>query len=88
MKQETYTTTMLYAEDGHMLTQAADVPITERAVAPCIALGRHDSPDNYREITTAEAAAYEAARTAELDRLAAARLAALEATSHPDIPES
>ena len=55
METKSYNTTILTPAEGHYLTQAGDVDISERVVATAIALGRHDSPDNYREITPAEA---------------------------------
>ena len=89
MKQESYTTTVLRAEEGHVLTEAADVDITARTLATVISLGRNDSPDDYREITAAEADALRAEQIAAFDRLAAERRARIEAASRmqytPDI---
>lgn len=89
MKQESYTTTVLRAEEGHVLTEAADVDITVRTLATVISLGRNDSPDDWREITDSEADAYREAQTAALDRLAAERRARIESASRmqytPDI---
>lgn len=63
MKSESYTQTILRAEEGMRLTEVAeDTPIEERTLATIIALGVNDSADRYREITQAEADAYEAER--------------------------
>lgn len=86
MKQESYTTTVLRAEEGHVLTEAVDVDITARTLATAISLGRGDSPDNYREITAAEADALRAEQIAAFDRLAAERRARIEAAANnPDM---
>lgn len=55
MKQESFTTIILRAEEGKYLTQAYDVDISERVIGPEIALGRNDSPKNWKEITKEEA---------------------------------
>lgn len=66
MRQTDYTTRVLEADDGHKLTQAADVPDAERVVAAKVYLAANDSPGAWREITDAEAAVIEA-RQAEAD---------------------
>lgn len=60
MKTEEFTTVILRAESGKFLTQTADVPINERAVAETVAVGRNDSPDNWKEIEADEAAEWKA----------------------------
>lgn len=58
MKTEEYTTTVLTPEEGHLLTQVADVDIRERIVATSVALGRNDSVAGWREITEEEGEEY------------------------------
>ncbi len=60
----------LKASGGMMLTQAGDVPITERVVTTLVLLGTGDSAANWREITNAEA-----------DRIKEAKRKAIESTS-------
>lgn len=56
MKQETFTTIIIEAEEGKYLTQASsDTPIAQRVCATKIALGRNDSPENWVEITAEQA---------------------------------
>lgn len=55
MKQQNYTTTILTADEGYVLTEVADVPIESRTLADTIAIGAADSPANYHEIPQAEA---------------------------------
>ena len=56
MKTESYTTIIIEAEPGFVLTQASsEVELRDRIVATRIALGKYDSPENYKEITQAEA---------------------------------
>ena len=85
METTQYTTTVLTAADGHKLTQAGEVDILARTITPKAFLAATDSPDNWREITDAEAdalraeieaarqAAEEAAR-AEVERMREAEL--------------
>lgn len=70
MRQTDYTTRVLEADDGHKLTQAADVPDAERVVAAKVYLAANDTPEAWREITNAEAADIEArqAEAAEAER--------------------
>ena len=56
MKQEEFTTTIIEPDEGKFLTQVADVAPEERIISDKIALGRNDSPANWREITSEEAA--------------------------------
>lgn len=67
MKQEEFTAIIIEAEEGHLLTQAADVEITERIVCRKVALGRYDSPENWKEITEEEAAGIRAEQKAARD---------------------
>lgn len=84
MKTEEFTTTVLTPEEGHLLTQVADVDIRERIVATSVALGRNDTAAGWREITEAEGEAYRQERAAaiEADQKAkeATMLAAMEET--------
>lgn len=50
MIQEEFKTVMLRAEEGKYLTQKDEVNILDRIISPVIALGKHDSIDNYIEI--------------------------------------
>lgn len=61
MNTANYTTTILTPDEGKFLTQVQDVDIEQRIVADRIALGTNDSPENWREITKAEADEYHAA---------------------------
>lgn len=54
METTSYTTTVLTAEPGHMLTQAADVDILERVFTDKAYLAANDSPGNWREISADE----------------------------------
>ena len=58
MKQKEFTTIILEAEEGKYLTQVANVPISERSVVTKVAIGKNDSPDNWREIGIIEAEEY------------------------------
>ena len=62
---------VLRPEEGHLLTQAAeDIPLLSRDLADAVYLGATDSPDNYREITLAEAEQIRALQQKALDELA------------------
>lgn len=68
MTSEQFATTILTAAEGHFLTQADnDTPIANRVVATTIALGRHDAPDNWREIDAAEAERYKQEQEAAME---------------------
>lgn len=62
MTSKQFTTTVLTPADGMYLTQKGDVEISQRIIARTVALDANDSPDNWREITQAEADAYRAAQ--------------------------
>lgn len=62
MKTEQFTTTVITASEGYCLTQAADLEMAERVIVKKVALGRHDSPDNWKEIPRAEGEAILAAK--------------------------
>ncbi len=66
MTQNEYITRVLVADEGHMLTQSADVTPMERHITDKVYLVVNDSPECWREITDAEAAAYEAEREAAI----------------------
>lgn len=55
MVQSEFTTIILKADEGMVLTQVGDTSLSERILASEIALGRYDSADNYKEITETEA---------------------------------
>ena len=55
MTQTDYTTRVLHADQGHFLTQRAEVAIADRAVTDTVYLAATDSPGNWREITAGEA---------------------------------
>jgi len=55
MKQSEYITRVLEASEGYTLTQSADVPLMERILVKKVYLAVNDSPDNWTEITDAEA---------------------------------
>lgn len=59
MKQEQFTTTILSAEKGKYLTQSHNVDISRRVIAQTVALGKNDSPANWREISATEKEMYE-----------------------------
>lgn len=61
MKSNEFTTIILEAEDNHYLTQTDEtIELRDRIVATRIALGKYDSPDNWKEITKEEADAIKA----------------------------
>lgn len=56
MKSESFTTIIIEAEPGFVLTQSDNnVALCDRILATKLALGKFDSPDNYIEITQEEA---------------------------------
>lgn len=60
MTQEQFTTIRLTADQNKFITQAAeDIDINERIIGTVVNLGINDSPDNWIEITTEEAAMIE-----------------------------
>ena len=50
-----YVTRVLEASEGFTLTQSADVPLLERILVKKVYLAVNDSPENWTEITDAEA---------------------------------
>ncbi|MCC8038195.1 MAG: hypothetical protein LIP02_08715 [Bacteroidales bacterium] len=61
METSTYTARIIRPSEGMAITQAADVPLTERMVARGeLWLAVTDDPENYVEITEEQAQAYEA----------------------------
>ena len=70
MNTTEFKTIILRADDGFMLTDVAEVDIIDRTLATTVALGAADSPDNYREITLAEAEQIRALQQKALDELA------------------
>ena len=71
MIQSSFTTRVLTPEEGHVLTQSADVDIKERIFSDKVFLGKYDVPENWKEITEDEAevlkAEQEAAMKAEIE---------------------
>ena len=62
MKINSFTTITIEAEETCYLTQVADVDLKDRIVASKIALGKFDSPDNYKEISKEEGDAIKTAQ--------------------------
>lgn len=54
MTSETHNTIVLTAESGYVLTQSADVELSERIVASRVALSKYSTVDDWKEITTDE----------------------------------
>lgn len=55
MKTNAFTTIIIEAEENGYLTQISDdIDLKDRLVAKKIALGKHDSPDNWKEISREE----------------------------------
>ena len=55
MTTDTYTTRVLKADEGYVLTQSAEVDIKERVFGKVIYLAPTDDLNNYKEITIEEA---------------------------------
>ena len=55
MIHSNYTVRIIEPSEGHTLTQKNDVDIQSRVLSKKIYLAVNDSPDNYKEITDAEA---------------------------------
>ena len=66
MKKSNYTVQIIQPSEGYTLTQSKDVEVQDRILSKKIFLAVNDSPDNWKEITDAEAEAIKA----EQDRLA------------------
>lgn len=66
MKKSNYTVQIIEPSEGYTLTQSKDVEVQDRILSKKIFLAVNDSPDNWKEITNAEAEAIKA----EQDRLA------------------
>ena len=61
MKSNSFTTIIIEAEENHYLTQSDDsIDLKDRIVATVIALGKYDSPSNYKEISKEEGDAIKA----------------------------
>lgn len=54
MKQSTYTVQIIQPTEGHILTQAADIELSDRIFSEKIFLGINDSIENWKEITIEE----------------------------------
>lgn len=59
MIQSNYTIQILQAEEGHKLTQTADVKIADRIISEKVYLSINDSAKNWKEISNDEAAKIE-----------------------------
>lgn len=55
MKSNVFTTTIIYPENGYLLTQSHDVDLKDRIFAKEIALGKNDDASNWKEISFQEA---------------------------------
>ena len=66
MKKSNYTVQIIEPSEGYTLTQFANVEVADRILSKKNFLAVNDSPDNWKEITDAEAEAIKA----EQDRLA------------------
>lgn len=71
MKKSNYTVQIIEPSEGYTLTQSKDVEVRERILSKKIFLAVNDSPDNWKEITDAEAEAIKAEqeRLAEEERI-------------------
>lgn len=67
MQQTEFTTTILTASQGCKLTQSGDIDIMERIVTDTVALGTHDSVDNWKEISEVEGTALENQKRQAID---------------------
>ena len=65
MKKSNYTVQIIEPSEGYTLTQSKDVEVQDRILSKKIFLAVNDSPDNWKEITDAEAEELQA----EQDRL-------------------
>ena len=66
MKKSNYTVQIIEPSEGYTLTQSKEVEVRDRILSKKIFLAVNDTPDNWKEITDAEAEAIKA----EQDRLA------------------
>jgi hypothetical protein len=66
MKKSNYTVQIIEPSEGYTLTQSKEVEVRDRILSKKIFLAVNDSPDNWKEITDAEAEAIKA----EQERLA------------------
>ena len=55
MKKSNYTVQIIEPSEGYTLTQSANVEVADRILSKKIFLAVNDSPDNWKEITDAEA---------------------------------
>lgn len=55
MKNTNYTVQVIEPNEGYTLTQSKDVDVTERILSKKVFLAVNDSPENWKEITDAEA---------------------------------
>lgn len=71
MKKSNYTVQIIEPSEGYTLTQSKDVEVRDRILSKKIFLAVNDSPDNWKEITDAEAEAIKAEqeRLAEEERI-------------------
>ena len=89
MKQEEFKTIVLTAGEGMYLTQTeAPENIEEAMVVTTVALGRHDSPENWKEITAAESEELREAQRAAMEARLEAERAAMEAERESMMPDT
>lgn len=69
MTQTDGTPTILTADAGMMLTQAAEVALIKRIVTPRVVLAVNDSADRWREITAGQAEEIKAAQAAAFEQM-------------------
>lgn len=71
MKKSNYTVQIIEPSEGYTLTQSKEVEVQDRILSKKIFLAVNDSPDNWKEITDAEAEAIKAEqeRLAEEERI-------------------
>ena len=60
MKKSNYTVQIIEPSEGYTLTQSKEVEVRDRILSKKIFLAVNDSPDNWKEITDAEAEAIKA----------------------------
>lgn len=79
MKTNEFKTIVLTADPGMYLTRKQSADPAEAEIATTAAIGKNDSPDNWKEITAAEADELRAAREAAIKEKEAQMLAEEEA---------
>ena len=88
MKTDEFKTIILTADPGMYLTRKQCDDPAEAEIATTAAIGRNDSPDNWKEITAAEAEELRAAREAAIKEKEAQMLAEEEAARQREAQET